>query len=90
MKKFKIYAQIKTHLSLIILLLLPNILSAAEILMEREWTRIVSGDRAARLTRGIGELPQPVEINQKAIQKILIEMGLSMGINSKTLQYCFR
>ena len=52
-------------------------LSAAEILSEKEWTRIISGDRATQLTRGISQIPKSTEIDQKIIRKILTELKIS-------------
>ncbi len=85
MKKFKSYSQISALFSVLILVLLPYILSAAEVLTEREWTRSITGDRATQLTREIGELPQPAEINHKVIHKSLLAMGLS-NQDSESLQ----
>ena len=54
----------------------PTVLSAADILYEHNWTRIITGDRATQLTREIGEKPQPTDISAKTIKTVLISIGL--------------
>ena len=57
---------------LIIFIIIPLLSNAAEILYEKDWTRIVSGDYAVQLTREIHEQPNPIEINEE-ILKIIFE-----------------
>ncbi|MBN1350719.1 alginate lyase family protein [candidate division KSB1 bacterium] len=57
------------------IILNPNLSRAAEILYEHEWTRIVSGDRATRVTREIADAAFPTTINPKAIAAILDSIG---------------
>ena len=68
----------KYFISLVILLFIfsPTITTAAEILHEQGWTRIISGDRATCLTREIGEQPEPAEIDESTIKQILVDMDL--------------
>ena len=58
------------------LLLFVSLSYAGEILYEQQWSRIVSGDEATRLTREIAESPRPADINTDAIQRICTTMGL--------------
>jgi len=66
------------HLLIVLLILwLAMQLQATDILYEHDWSRVVSGDRATRLTREIGEESLPTEISERTIQTILTTMGLS-------------
>ena len=62
---------------LVLFTIFPILLNASEILYEKNWTRIITGDSATRLTRGISEQPQPKEINETTVNSILTKMGLS-------------
>jgi hypothetical protein len=59
-----------------ILILFPHISIATDILYEQQWTRIITGDHATRLTREIGEKPMPATISEHTIQAVLTTMGL--------------
>ncbi len=85
MNNYKSYSKHKAPLSLLIFLLLPFILSAGEVLMEKGWKRIISGDRATQLTREIGAIPKPIEIDLNIIHKILTKVGIS-NPDKKSLQ----
>ena len=56
--------------------LLPMVLSASEILSDWGWTRLVSGDRAAWLTRELEVTPEASEISFSVLLKILERAGL--------------
>jgi len=56
---------------------LINDLNGADILYEKQWSRIITGDQATRLTREIGEKVHPQKISPESIQKILTSIGLS-------------
>jgi len=61
----------------IIIVLLPAISTASDILFEQKWTRIITGDKATRLTREISEQPKPAEISVQTIKTLLKKMGLA-------------
>jgi hypothetical protein len=65
----------RTMNQICLIVLFPILLNAAEILYEKDWTRIITGDRATRLTREISDLPKPTSISQKPINNILDIMG---------------
>jgi hypothetical protein len=61
----------RTHATLLLtFIFFPNILPATDILYEKDWTRIITGDRATRLTREIGEEPQPATITDETLNLI--------------------
>ena len=70
---------------LMLFILFTKVANAADILYEQQWTRIISGDQATRLTREIPENPQPVDVRDKTIITILKAMDLA-DQNSKQLQ----
>lgn len=59
-----------------LMLVMPFWLHAGEILYEHQWTRILSGDEATRLTREIEDTCLPTEISTKVFQHICQTMGL--------------
>ena len=61
--------------TLVFLSIFSILLNATEIIHERDYTRIISGDWATRLTREISEQPHPTIINKESIRKILKIMG---------------
>ena len=56
------------------IIVFPSILTATDILYEKKWTRIITGDRATRLTREIGEAPLPATISDEILQTIFTEI----------------
>ena len=54
-----------TVIFLINLFIGVHLLSAAEIMYEKDWDRLVSGGQAARLTRGITEDPVSTNLSEK-------------------------
>ena len=65
----------KNFIQLVLFLTFPILLNASEILHENNWTRIITGDKVVRLTRGISEQPQPTEIDKATVKTILNKMG---------------
>lgn len=61
----------KLIITVILSIISPVFSNASEILYEKGWTRIVSGDRAVQLTRGINEQLNPAEINEDVLRIIL-------------------
>ncbi len=61
---------LKLLVTLVSFIIFPVLLNAAEILYEKDWTRIVSGDYAVRLTREINEQPNPLEIKEDILKII--------------------
>ncbi|MCP5061750.1 MAG: hypothetical protein GY936_04700 [Ignavibacteriae bacterium] len=61
--------------TLLFLSIFSILLNATEIIHERDYTRIISGDWATRLTREICEQPHPTKINIETIKKVLKVMG---------------
>lgn len=53
----------------------PN--RAAEILFQKEWSRIITGDQATRLTRELGEIPSLAPVSEKIMQSILARVGFT-------------
>jgi len=64
------YLNTKLLITLIILNFIPLSSNATEILYEKGWTRIVTGDKAVRLTREIKEQPNPLELNEDILRLI--------------------
>lgn len=73
----------KTFLQIILLLISPILLNASEVLHENNWTRIITGDKAVCLTRGISEQPHPKEIDKATIISILNKMGYAEPSSSQ-------
>lgn len=76
MKSYHLNFQIFRLTFLLVVILFPTVLNAADILYEYNWTRIITGDRATQLTREIGEKPQPADISAKTIRTVLTAMDL--------------
>ncbi|MBC8184506.1 alginate lyase family protein [candidate division KSB1 bacterium] len=64
------------YLCIITLTVFAIHVNATEILYEYQWTRIITGDRATRLTREIGEHPVPTRVRENIIRNILNKMLL--------------
>lgn len=72
----KSHQQSKILFILVFGMILVSQISAAEILFQQEWSRIITGDQATRFTRELGETPVPTRISGQVIQKILKQSGL--------------
>ncbi|MCK5456098.1 MAG: hypothetical protein KAI45_03160, partial [Melioribacteraceae bacterium] len=62
---------------LILFFMFSIVLTASEILYENNWIRIITGDMATRLTRGISEQPQPKIIDEAVVKAIFNKMDIA-------------
>jgi len=77
MMYYAIVKKLALQCGILILLVLADVLSAADILAEWGWTRLVSGDRAVWLTREVDVTPQAAEITSTVLVQILSNAGLN-------------
>ncbi len=77
MHHIKLSRIISSKIIIFFLLFYITILQSAEILYEKDWSRIISGDNATQLTRGVNLIPYPHKINEKILTKIFNKIDFS-------------
>ncbi|MEN8193425.1 MAG: alginate lyase family protein [Bacteroidota bacterium] len=73
----------KLFYQVVLIIIFPILLNASEILYEKNWTRIVTGDQVIRLTRNISEQPIPLKINEATVKNILNKMSIAEPSSSQ-------
>jgi Heparinase II/III N-terminus/Heparinase II/III-like protein len=70
-------SNLKLLVTITLFIIFPLLTNAAEILYEKGWTRIVSGDKVVQLTREINEQPNPLDINEEILKIIFDRLDYS-------------